>query len=549
MAVPAAGFEDADLREPVGDQVVVADGAGPRERARHTRYPLDLDVDRLTGSDRRRERHRHHRPVIRIAVVGGDEGCLRRQVDGEAVAGGQESDAGDVNPAPVRLRPVVQREVEAEDPLAHPGRAGVPPGVVVEMEPELGRRERRDVAPRKHLAAGQGPGGVVERDVDRVAGVPRGLRCRRGPAGRVRPRRPRRVVRLGLDGGQRRGRRGRLKRGEWACRRSGVAGRQQRAEQRGGEHRPRRACCQSHGRIVALRPASGSPFRVLSTRGTDVVSRPFDRLAFGQIAVTNHLGEAEVVRDDACLAGFGRDAASSDEETMDFRREVQKYVITFHRELPGGGTHSFGTGTLVQWRGRGAVLSARHVLGRIVQLEHRVTYVCDRTLIECQVTREATGRCSVGLPQWRFAGGVPIVTTEATEFVPESDTYIITRAGNSRRADRPDIGIMLLDERMTEQLGPVDLFYDLEAGYKEWKDIRSGSNTLHVPSENPEGLYAIMGTLGDLQQEHRRDPDGVRVDRPYVHSPVGTVSRSCKAWSSNYEYEYRNFIATDSVRQ
>ena len=102
MAVPARVLEDADLRKPLREEVVVADRAGARERARHARRPGDLDVDRLAGRHRRGERHLCHRPVVQVAVVGRDEAHGRGDVDRRA-ARADELQAGDVDPAPVRL--------------------------------------------------------------------------------------------------------------------------------------------------------------------------------------------------------------------------------------------------------------------------------------------------------------------------------------------------------------------------------------------------------------------------------------------------------------
>ena len=232
-------------------------------------------------------------------------------------------------------------------------------------------------------------------------------------------------------------------------------------------------------------------------------------------------------------------------DSMEFMRNVQPYVITFHRELPTGGTHSFGSGTLVRWKGRGAVLTARHVIERILELEDKVTYICDREIIERHILRESTGRLPAGRPQWRFPGAVAVAATPGTEVVPDSDTHIITRAGTTEEAYRPDMGIMLLNDRMMERVGPVELFYSLEDGCEQWKEIRSASNTLYVPDENPQGLFGIMGTIGELQGEHRYDPDGVRVDRPYVHTAISTVGPVYSARSNGYQYEYRNFIARD----
>ena len=54
MAVPAGVLEDADLRKPLREEVVVADRSRARERARHAGRPGDLDVDGFAGRHRRR---------------------------------------------------------------------------------------------------------------------------------------------------------------------------------------------------------------------------------------------------------------------------------------------------------------------------------------------------------------------------------------------------------------------------------------------------------------------------------------------------------------
>ena len=71
-------FQPVSCRTPIfgnhcAEEVVVADRAGARERARHARGPGDLDVDGLARRDRRGERHLGHRPIIHVPIVGRDE--------------------------------------------------------------------------------------------------------------------------------------------------------------------------------------------------------------------------------------------------------------------------------------------------------------------------------------------------------------------------------------------------------------------------------------------------------------------------------------------
>ena len=84
VAVPRALPEDADLREPLHDEVVVVHPAGPADAAvGHERVPLDPEAAGLAGRDRLRRPHLHHRPVVRVPVLGqvahrgGQVGCPR----------------------------------------------------------------------------------------------------------------------------------------------------------------------------------------------------------------------------------------------------------------------------------------------------------------------------------------------------------------------------------------------------------------------------------------------------------------------------------------
>ncbi len=141
MAVPAGVFEHADLGKPLRDEIEVADRAGARERARHARRPRDLDGDRFTGRDRAVERHFHHGAIVGVAVVWRDEARLRHQV-GRLTADrlprgldrpwrGGEANAGDVDPAKIRVRALDWRHAAGGRALlAHPRRGRVSPGIV-----------------------------------------------------------------------------------------------------------------------------------------------------------------------------------------------------------------------------------------------------------------------------------------------------------------------------------------------------------------------------------------------------------------------------------
>ena len=90
--------------------------------------------------------------------------------------------------------------------LAHPRRSAVRPGVVIEVELELGGGLRADVAPRQHLAALQRAGGGIELHVDRVVGVALRNACWRQRTAAARHERAWRGGDRGVPAGARRDR-------------------------------------------------------------------------------------------------------------------------------------------------------------------------------------------------------------------------------------------------------------------------------------------------------------------------------------------------------
>ena len=125
-----------------------------------------------------------------VPVVWRDEAHGGGDVDWRA-ARADELEARDVDPAPVRLGTVGRVRAARERALAHPRRSRVAPGVVVQVEAEARRRNRRGVAPGEELLAGERAARRVEPRRDRVAGVARRRRAGRGgdtAVGRVESR-------------------------------------------------------------------------------------------------------------------------------------------------------------------------------------------------------------------------------------------------------------------------------------------------------------------------------------------------------------------------
>ena len=86
-------------------------------------------------------------------------------------SGGMSRIRRDIDPAPIIVLGRSGPGAPPEPRLAHPRRLGVLPRVVVQVEPQLRRRLRADVAPRDDFAPGEGARGVIEAHVDGVVRV------------------------------------------------------------------------------------------------------------------------------------------------------------------------------------------------------------------------------------------------------------------------------------------------------------------------------------------------------------------------------------------
>ncbi len=185
MAAPGAVLEDADLREPLGDEVVVVHPAGPADAAvRHERVPLDAEPDaRIRGHGLRRA-HLHHGAVARVAVLG-EVAQRRREVllgRGDTRGSGASSagagcprargarEAHRLHLDPAEAARVPRRVVRRPPSLA----SGVRREVVTERVPVEVEREARErpaarVVPVQGEAAGDRVQLGIESRVDRVA--------------------------------------------------------------------------------------------------------------------------------------------------------------------------------------------------------------------------------------------------------------------------------------------------------------------------------------------------------------------------------------------
>ena len=176
-AFQPAGLEHADLREPLREEEVATDRAGPGEGARHLGGPLDLEIDRIAGAHLDGERDADHGLVVHVAVVGLDEVQLRGEVHGGRGTGAEEAQGATDG----HVREVLERPVRADsaargrrqEALPQERRAGVLPGVPVEVQANLVRGPgvmfRHVITSRPVMVRARD----VQRRVDRVVGVSR----------------------------------------------------------------------------------------------------------------------------------------------------------------------------------------------------------------------------------------------------------------------------------------------------------------------------------------------------------------------------------------
>ena len=204
VAVPLPVREDADLREPLHDEVVVVHPArAPDAAVREERVPLDAEARGRAGGDRPRRPHLHDRAVVGVAVLvhvpqGRGEVLLRLA---------EEADGPHLDPAESALLPLAV--VRGAPALAPRGRREVvAEGVPVEVEGERGELPFARVAPLEDQGAGERPPLGVEPGLDACS-----WRCEARPrAAAAEGRRPfprRAATAAARDRVRRRGRPGR----------------------------------------------------------------------------------------------------------------------------------------------------------------------------------------------------------------------------------------------------------------------------------------------------------------------------------------------------
>ena len=228
----------------------------------------------------------------------------------------------------------------------------------------------------------------------------------------------------------------------------------------------------------------------------------------------------------------------------DILKTIETYGVIFLERREAGAISGFGTGTLVRYRDHFGILTARHVLEAVVRRRSNVLYAPTVGIIVRNETRESGGPLpQARQPSWyRDDGKIRIAKGE--EKVVKSDGGIVSVTSTNRDAYRPDLGVMLLSDRMRSNLAATSSFYNLEEAAKEYAAKSGGKPVLYRDPAMPEGGYVVMGFLGRLQKESV-DEYGGHVVQPMLWCLQSTTGKKYSRPATDYVYDYRNFLVTD----
>ena len=230
-------------------------------------------------------------------------------------------------------------------------------------------------------------------------------------------------------------------------------------------------------------------------------------------------------------------------------RRIESYGLIFLERLENGLTTGFGTGTLVRYSNHFGIVTARHVLEAVVEKGRSVLYAPTVGVITRNEARESGYPLPQARQPWWYRQDGAICSIKAEEKVLKGDGEIISVALTGRDACRPDLGVMMVSERMRSNLASTSSFYDLETGMKHHADASGGKELLYVDPENSQGCYVIMGVLGRRQRYSvdSVDPSGETVSQPMLWCLQSTAGKKYSRRAGNHVYDYRNFLATDEA--
>ena len=227
-------------------------------------------------------------------------------------------------------------------------------------------------------------------------------------------------------------------------------------------------------------------------------------------------------------------------------KRIETYGVIFLERLKGGVISGFGTGTLVRYDRYFGILTARHVLEAVADKGSNVLYSPTVGTIVRNEARESGGPLPQARQPWWYREDGDIRIVRGEEKVPSGDGKIISITPTGEEVYRPDLGVMLISERMRSNLDSAASFYNLEKGMKEYAATAGGRPLLYVDPLNPQGCYVIMGCLG-RRQKYSVDAHGQAVVQPMLWCLQSTTGKKYTRAAADYDYDYRNFLVTDEA--
>ena len=213
-------------------------------------------------------------------------------------------------------------------------------------------------------------------------------------------------------------------------------------------------------------------------------------------------------------------------------QRVLEHTIGFYKEIghevSAPYLQTLGSGTLIECRGWRAILTARHVVSELIRFQDRIHYATQKDVLERHAERIQSGKHPLGTKIPRWDGGSRVG-------VSLSDPISQRENGTVERNKEPDIGVVLLNQRMAIKLNG-ERFYELtqrrriEGAHPEAAEGRWSTNGLTV------------GSIGELDDGLCLDQDGERVSRTTVVPVVGRSGAMYEESAGTHQYQYRKLM-------
>ena len=213
-------------------------------------------------------------------------------------------------------------------------------------------------------------------------------------------------------------------------------------------------------------------------------------------------------------------------------QSVLEHTLGFYTEVgqEAGAPYlrTVGTGTLIEYEGWRAILTARHVISMLISKEDRIHYLTHKDVLGRHAERMRSGRNPLGtaVPRWDGGNRVGLSVSD-----PMDDKH----KGAVEGSTQPDIGVILLNQRMAVKLNG-ERFYELTQGRR----------TEGAHPEAAEGKWSVdaltAGSIGQLDDGLCLDQDGERVSRSTVVPVLGPSGETYEKPAGRHQYQYRKLM-------